>query len=257
MCWIPPLGNNVWMAPLTDPFTLSAQSHEYYSHFTLLTNLHWAYYKVTRIFSGRGFPMMTSFRSSAPCRHPTLITMLVTGLRRCGRSWHPLPSSYQVVKQELIHELVKAKLIVLGDVGVIWARSLGCISLIEAKVDAHSDITGLRFLHPHQMDEYVFNNKGTDRGADRDTVMCTLFLEEHGGTVYWDFLYIWIIWMLASYRTTQQRRMHLASPAHHGEAGFGLGGLPVTQTTEAESKGQISNIFEFKIFFSNLYCVLK
>jgi hypothetical protein len=46
-------GNNVRTTPLTTPFPLSVQSHEHYSHFTLLTTLHRAYYMVTCVSSGQ------------------------------------------------------------------------------------------------------------------------------------------------------------------------------------------------------------
>jgi hypothetical protein len=65
--------------PLTALFTLSAQSQRYYSHFTPLTTLYRAYYKVTRVFSGRGLCLTMSFGPSATDRHLTLITALVPG----------------------------------------------------------------------------------------------------------------------------------------------------------------------------------
>jgi hypothetical protein len=110
-------GNNVRAVPLTVPFTLSAQSQRYYSHFTPLTTLHWTYYTVTHVFPGHDLRLTTPFGPLALDHRLTLITVLVTDLHRHGCSWPPLPSTCQVVKQGLVHELVNAKLIMLSDVG--------------------------------------------------------------------------------------------------------------------------------------------
>jgi hypothetical protein len=127
--------NNVWTAPVTASFTLSAQSQGYYSHFTPLTTWHQAYYKATHVFPSQGLhPMMSSGPSALDC-HPTSITTFITGLhwpitalitvlRRHGCSWPPLPSSCQVVKQRMVHELAIAKLLMLGHAGgVIGAEA--------------------------------------------------------------------------------------------------------------------------------------
>jgi hypothetical protein len=105
------------MTLLTVPFILSAQSQGYYSHFTHLTTLCQAYYKATHVILGRCLRLMTLLGPSALNRHPMPITGFITGLHRYGCSRPPLPSSCQVVKQSLVHELVNVKLIVFSDVG--------------------------------------------------------------------------------------------------------------------------------------------
>jgi hypothetical protein len=79
-------GNNIRTIPLTVLFTISAQPQGYYSYFTHLSILYRTYYKVTRVFPGRGFHLMVLFRPSAPDRHPTPITTFNTGLRQHGCS---------------------------------------------------------------------------------------------------------------------------------------------------------------------------
>jgi hypothetical protein len=79
---------------------------------------------VTRVIPGRGLPLTTLFGPSAPNRHPMSITAFLIGLCRCGCSWSPLPSSFQVVKQNLFHELVNEELIMLSDAeGAIGAET--------------------------------------------------------------------------------------------------------------------------------------
>jgi hypothetical protein len=72
--------------PLTAPFTLSAHSQGYYSHFTPLTTLYRAYYKATHVIPSRRLRLSTLLGPLVPNHHPTLTMALITDLSQHGRS---------------------------------------------------------------------------------------------------------------------------------------------------------------------------
>jgi hypothetical protein len=91
--------DNVRMAPLTAPFTLSIHSQGHYSHFTFLSILHRAYQMATRVLSCPGLHPTTFVGPSAPDRHQTKIMeglswasvdMAAQDLRREHRSCRPV-----------------------------------------------------------------------------------------------------------------------------------------------------------------------
>jgi hypothetical protein len=157
MWFIPPLGeslgdlfigavrgsdNNVWTATPMAPFTLSAQSQGYYSHFTPLTTLCWAYYIMTRVIPGRGLGLSTLSRPPTLNHRPTLITVFTIGLCQHGRSWPPLPSSCQVMKQSLVHELVwSPSCLVMPEVPLVLRQGLAH-ELVSAKLIVLNDAEG-------------------------------------------------------------------------------------------------------------------